>query len=186
MKLKNIENPTRLIYHNPVSLVTSNHKEIKNVFTVSWLCSVSNHPPMVMISVDKKRFSFNLIKQSGKFVINIPNIKMIKDVIYCGNVSRKNKDKFEERNLMYSVSDKGGIILNDTIAYVECEVKNEFDVGDHILFIGEIITSGAEEEAYSNGSWNLKNENAKTLHFLGENGRYITIDEINFKKNNNF
>lgn len=179
MKKKILKNQTRLIYHNPVSLITSNHNGQKNVFTVSWLCAVSNNPQLAMVSVDKKRASFPLIKESGKYVINIPNTKMLKDVIYCGNVSAKEKDKFKKRNLKFSVSENDGIILDDTIAYIECKVVNEFDVGDHILFIGEMINAGADEEVYSDGKWNLKSESAKTLHFLGENGRYITIDEIN-------
>ncbi|MCK5413709.1 MAG: flavin reductase family protein [Candidatus Pacebacteria bacterium] len=178
MKKKISKNPTRLIYHNPVSLITSNHNGTKNVFTVSWLCSVSNNPSMAMISVDKKRRSFPLIEQSGKYVINIPNIKMLKDVIYCGNVSAKEKDKFKERDLKFSVSENNGIILDDAIAYVECEVVNKCDIGDHVLFIGKIIDAYADEEVYSDGKWNLSNSNAKTLSFLGENGRYITIDEL--------
>ncbi len=181
MKKKIEKNPTRLIYHNPVSLITSNHNGKKNIFTVSWITAVSKHPQLVMISVDKKRASFPLIKKSGKYVINIPNIKMLKDVMYCGNVSANEKDKFKERNLKYSISENGGIVLEGAIACLECKVKNEFDIGDHILFVGEIISAYAEEEVYSDGKWHLENENAKTLSFLGENGRYITIAEIDFK-----
>ena len=179
MKIKNIKKPTRLIYHNPVSLITSKHKNQKNILTVSWLSVISNDPPSVMISVDKKRASFDLIEKSKKFVINIPNIKMLKDVIYCGNVSAREKDKFKERNLKFSISNNGGIILDNTIAYVECKTTMEIDFDKRMLFIGEIIDAGANEEVYSNNKWNLNNEDAKTIHFLGENGRYITIDEIN-------
>ncbi|MCK5490747.1 MAG: flavin reductase family protein [Candidatus Pacebacteria bacterium] len=178
MKKTISEKPTRLIYHNPVSLITSNYKGQKNVFTVSWLSVISNDPPSVMISVDKKRASFDLIEKSKKFVINVPNVKMLKDVIYCGNVSKREKDKFKERNLMFSISENDGIILNDVVAFVECKTTMEVDLGKRMLFIGEIVDAGADEEAYSDGKWNLKNENSKTLSFLGENGRYITIDEI--------
>ncbi len=181
MKIHNIDKPTRLIYHNPVSLVTSNYNGQKNVFTVSWLCAISNNPPLVMISVGKERFSYGLIRQSGKFVINIPNIKMKKDVIYCGNVSGTDKDKFKERGLEFSISENGGIILDKTIAFLECEIQEELDIGDHMLFIGKIIDAGAEEDVYKNGQWDLDNENSKVLHFLGQNGTYITIDKLTIK-----
>ncbi len=183
MKRKISEGQTKLVYNNPVSLITSNYKGEKNVFTVSWLCAVSKHPQSVMISVDKSRASFQLIRESGKFVVNIPNITMLKDVIYCGNVSKRDKDKFQERKLKFTVSDNKGIILDKAIAYVECKIVNEFDVGDHILFIGEIIDAGADEEVFSNGKWNLDNEYAKTLSFLGE-GKYITNCEIKVNKLN--
>lgn len=181
MKIRNIANPTRLVYHNPVSLVTSLHSGKKNIFTVSWLCTVSNHPPLIMISVGKNRYSYNLIKNSGKFVINIPNIKMIKEVIYCGNVSGKEKDKFKERELEFTISENGGIILDRSIAFLECEIQKELDIGDHMLFIGKIIDAGAEEAVYKNGNWDLDNEDSKVLHFLGQNGTYITIDKLIIK-----
>ncbi|MBW6441051.1 flavin reductase family protein [Patescibacteria group bacterium] len=181
MKHKISENQTRLIYHNPVSLITSNYHDKKNVFTVSWLCAVSKNPQLAMISVDKRRASFPLIKESGKYVINIPNLKMLKDVIYCGSVSAKDKDKFQERNFKFSVSENSGIILDDAIAFVECEVVNEFDVGDHVLFVGKIINAGAEEDVFTNGKWNMDNKDAQTLSFLGE-GNYIITSKIDHKK----
>lgn len=173
MKIHNIANPTRLVYHNPVSLVTSLYGGKKNIFTVSWLCAVSNHPPLIMISVGKDRYSYNLIENSGKFVINIPNIKMKKDVIYCGNVSGTDVDKFKERGLEYTISENGGIILNRTIAFLECKIAKKLDIGDHTLFIGKVIDAGAEENIYENGKWNSKNENAEILSYLGD-GTYLT------------
>ena len=177
MKKSITEGQINLVYNNPVSLITSSYEGEKNIFTVSWLCAVSKHPQLVMISVDKKRASLPLIKKSGRFVVNIPNTKMLKDVIYCGNVSKNDKDKFQERKLEFSVSDNEGIILDKAIAYLECKVVNEFDVGDHLLFIGEIVDARADEEVFSNGKWNLSNLNAKTLSFSGE-GKYVTNCEI--------
>src|SRR5680860_1175197 len=177
--MKNIiKNPTRLLYHNPVSLVTSTYDGKKNVFTVSWLSVISNNPPAVMISVDKKRFSFYLIEKSKKFVINIPNVKILKDVIYCGNVSAREKDKFQERNLKYITSKNDGVILDKTIAYLECKITKEIDLGDRMLFIGEIIDAGANEDVFSDGKWNLENGNSKIISFLGD-GNYATISQIN-------
>ena len=174
---KNIAKPTRLIYNNPVSLVTVNYKDRKNIFTVSWLCAASNNPPLVIISVGKDRYSRPLIEKSGMFVINIPNAEMIKDVMYCGNVSGKDNDKLKERNLRYTINKRGGIILDDAIAYLECEVRQKVDAGDHIIFLGEVTESGADSVAFANDKWNVKSKKANVLSYLGD-GCYTTHREL--------
>lgn len=56
----------------PPTLVTCGTLEKPNVLTVAWTGIVATHPPMTYISLRKSRFSYDIIKESGEFVINMP------------------------------------------------------------------------------------------------------------------
>ena len=67
----------------PVVLISSKNKEGKeNVFTVGWAGTVCTRPPMLSISIRPERLSYEYIKESMEFVVNIPSAKMTKQVDY--------------------------------------------------------------------------------------------------------
>ena len=78
----------------PVVLITSRNKEGKdNVFTVGWAGTVCTRPPMLSISIRPERLSYDYIKESMEFVVNIPHAGMTKKVDFCGVRSGKKIDK---------------------------------------------------------------------------------------------
>ena len=86
---------------NPVPgvLITSKNKEGKeNVFTVAWTGTISTKPPMLSISVRPERLSYEYIKETGVFVVNLPNVSMVKAVDYCGVKSGRKNNKIKEMN----------------------------------------------------------------------------------------
>ena len=88
MKMTTYTNPRQVI------LVTCRYKKIDNIFTLDWHTPLSFDPKMYAIAVEKTRFSHNLIKKSGVFVVNFMDRKYEKDIYYCGSHSGKNVDKF--------------------------------------------------------------------------------------------
>ncbi|VVB60122.1 FMN reductase (NADH) RutF [uncultured archaeon] len=171
-----VQKPTRLIHHNPVCLVTSKSDTVENVFTASWVMPVSNNPPMVALSVAKSRFSYGLIKKSGAFVLNIPNKSMLKEVIYCGSVSGRDKNKFAEMKFQKEMSPHANILLSKCIAYLECKVTKEIEVSDRTIFIAEIIANGVQKGLFENDKWILS-EKSEILLYLGD-GKYCTVRPV--------
>ncbi len=174
-----IDNPAILVYSHPVSLITSTHGDKRSVFSVSWLSPVSVNPTQVMLSVAKNRFSLELIRASNQFAINIPTVDQLKEVIYCGNVSGRDKDKFAEKNYKITISEKGNIILDDCVAFLECKVVHIFEVSDHFLVVGEVENCGVEEEIFDSELKVLKLEKTgtKLLTFIGK-GKYGSIQQL--------
>lgn len=70
-----------------------------NVLTIAWTGIVNSEPPMTYISVRPSRYSHNIIKESGEFVINVTTLELAKACDYCGVKSGKNTDKIKEMNL---------------------------------------------------------------------------------------
>lgn len=174
-----VSNPEILVYCHPVSLVTSRHKEKRSVFSVSWLSPVSRNPAQVMLSVAKNRFSLELIRASNCFVINIPTADQLKEVIYCGNVSGRDKDKFLERNYRTTVTENGNIILDDCVAFLECRVIHVFEVSDHFLVVGEVVSCGVEEKFFDaeSGVLKLGKNGVRLISYIGS-GKYASIEPL--------
>ena len=85
----------------PAVLVTCrgidrNGVEAENVFTVAWTGILNTVPPKTYISVRKSRYSYDIIKTSGEFVINVPASRMVREVDYCGIYTGAKVDKFDK------------------------------------------------------------------------------------------
>ena len=118
------------------------------MITLAWTGTVNSEPPMVSISVRKSRYSHELIRQSGEFVVNLTDEKMCRAVDYCGVKSGRDTDKAKETGLRYMPAE--GL---DTAPAVEgapvslcCRVKEVLELGSHDLFIGQVETVMVRED----------------------------------------
>ena len=82
----------------PSVLVSSSNGEKDNIITIGWTGICATHPPKLYISVRPERFSYNLIKESGEFVINLVPATLAKTADFCGVYTGKKVDKFEKCN----------------------------------------------------------------------------------------
>jgi len=116
-------------------------KKIKdNIITLSWHMPVSFDPPLYAIAVSKQRFSYSLIKESNVFVVNFMPIELKKQVLYCGRNSGEHLDKFKETGFEKQEAEKIDCpAVKQALSHLECEVVNEIEAGDHIIFIGKVL-----------------------------------------------
>ena len=88
----------------PAVMVSCGDMESANIITVAWTGVLNSEPPLVYVSIRPSRHSYNIIKQTKEFVINIPDEKLVWQVDYCGTKSGKEVDKFKEANLTKETS----------------------------------------------------------------------------------
>lgn len=122
----------------PCVLVTTQN----NIITIGMVHIFSFNPPLVGIGVAPRRFSFNLLKQSKEYVINIPPKNLLAQVSFCGEKSGRDNDKFEKTGLtkQLSLKLKTPSILECPLN-IECKVIKEVETGDHVWFIGEVVAA---------------------------------------------
>lgn len=143
--------------HNPrqVVLVTSRAdmkimgKDIlkDNIITLAWHMPVSFSPSLYAIAVGKTRFSCGLIKKSKSFVVNFLPYSLKEKAVICGSKSGEHIDKFAEAKLTKEESSSVDCPrIKEAAGYLECEVVNEVEAGDHIIFIGKVLKSEEKEE----------------------------------------
>ena len=116
----------------PVVLITCKNSEGKdNVFTVAWVGTICSKPPMLSISIRPERLSYDYIKETMEFTINLPTKKQTKEVDFCGVRSGRQIDKIKECPVN-----------------IECEVKDIIKLGSHDMFIAEVLCSHIDEDLF--------------------------------------
>ena len=92
--------PGTFLYPIPAVLVSCGTMEKSNVITVAWTGILNTNPAMVYISVRPTRYSYDIIKKQGEFVINLTTEKLAYVTDWCGVKSGKDHDKFKEMNII--------------------------------------------------------------------------------------
>ncbi|MGL4991293.1 MAG: flavin reductase family protein [Sarcina sp.] len=157
--------PSVMLNPVPAVMISSRNKEGKdNIFTVSWVNTICTRPPMLSISIRPERLSYDYIKESMEFIVNIPCSDLTYETDYCGVKTGKKIDKIKELNLeMVEGSHVNASYIKKCPVTIECRVKNIIPLGSHDLFIADVLGSHVNE--------NLLDEKGK-LHF--EFGNLIT------------
>ncbi|MDI6890099.1 MAG: flavin reductase family protein [Thermodesulfovibrionales bacterium] len=169
MSFKNIPitNANRLINHGPTVLITSKLGEKINVMTAAWQMPVSFKPMLVAVSIGHERFSHKLILESCEFVINIPHLGIIKEVLCCGTHSGRDTDKFKVCKLTPVKAQKVAVpLIKECIGNIECRLYSHHEAGDHTIFVGEVVAASVKEGIFD-GYLRVDLDQAKTLHHLG-------------------
>ena len=135
------------IYPLPAVMVSSGTIEKSNIMTVAWTGIINTNPAMCYISVRPERYSYNLIKKQGEFVINLTNKDLAYATDWCGVKSGAKVDKFKEMNLTKEKAKfvKCPIIKESPVA-IECKVKEIRKLGSHHMFIAEVLSIDADEK----------------------------------------
>ena len=131
----------------PPTLVTCEHNGIRNVFTVAWTGILCTQPPVTYISVRPERYSYELISESGEFVINLATEELTKAVDFCGVKSGRKLDKFAHLGLTCEKASKvGAPILAQSPVNIECKVREVVKLGTHDMFIADIVALDVANE----------------------------------------
>ena len=124
------------------------HDGHRNAFTATWFTQVSFTPPLVAVGINKESHSLQMIQQGKVFSVNI-----------LGKAHKPLAEHFVKpatvvgeklTTVAHQLGKTGTPILNDAIAYVECEVREIANsLGDHAVVIGEVVEAGVrnKEEA---------------------------------------
>ena len=125
-----------------VTVVTSASAGELYGMTVSSFASLSLNPPLVLICIDKSVPSHDMIRDSGRFVVNILAERQ-------EHLSRRfattANDKF--KGVAWHSGQLGLPVLDNTLAAIECRLRDALDGGDHTIFVGEVVDAEVREGA---------------------------------------
>lgn len=131
----------------PAVLVSCGTVEKPAALTIAWTGIISSDPPTTYISVRPERNSYEIIKQSGEFCVNMMPSLSVRTLDYCGIKSGKNEDKLEKRKLTALPCTKiSAPMIAQSKICLECKVKEIQPHGSHDMFIAEIVAVDIEED----------------------------------------
>ncbi|OQY32767.1 MAG: flavin reductase [Spirochaetaceae bacterium 4572_59] len=138
--------PGNMIYPVPAVLVSCGSEESGyNLITVSWTGTVCTNPPLCYISLRPGRYSYEIIKESGEFVINLTNRKMARATDWCGVKSGRDFDKFKETGLTpLTANIVKAPLIEESPINIECRVIEIKQLGSHDMFLSEVLSVHAD------------------------------------------
>ena len=139
--VKEIWKPGNMLYPIPAVMVSCGREgEKPNIITVAWAGNVCSSPAMLSISVRKERYSYDILKETGEFVVNLTNRDLMRATDWCGVRSGRDYDKFKEMGLTPQKSQMisaPGIL--ESPVNIECRTRQILELGSHDMFVAEVL-----------------------------------------------
>lgn len=170
--------PGTLIYPLPAVLVSCGAtQEEYNMLTVAWTGTVCTNPPMCYISVRPERHSYQIIRRTGEFVINLTTEEMARATDWCGVRSGRDYDKFKETGLtpLPAAQVQAPLIAESPIS-IECRVRQIIPLGSHDMFLAEVVNIQADERFIDPTTGKLDLEKARPIVY--SHGEYFSLGKM--------
>ena len=145
----------------PPVMVSCGDMENSNIITIAWTGIINTIPPKTYISVRPSRHSYNIIKESGEFVINLTPASLIKSADYCGIYTGAKVDKFAKCGLTKEAANEVSCpVIAESPLSLECKVTEIIKIGTHDMFLADIVAVDVDEKLLDkNGKLDLARAN---------------------------
>lgn len=138
-----------------------------NVMAAAWHMPIGLSPTLIAVAVHPGRLTHAFISASEQFVVNFPTVDLIGPVHHAGMITGRDIDKFATVGLEpeESIIVEAPRVLG-CAAYIECQLRDRATIGDHDLFVADIVSVFADDESFD-GHWNVEVDAGRLLHHLG-------------------
>lgn len=170
--------PGTLIYPLPAVLVSCGEREEEyNLVTVAWTGTVCTDPPMCYISLRRERHSYDIIRRTGEFVINLTTEELARATDWCGVKSGRDYDKFREMGLTPApgVAVKAPVVAEAPLS-IECRVQQILPLGSHDMFLAEVVNVQADDRYIDPETGRFSLEAARPIVY--SHGNYFRLGEL--------
>ncbi|MBQ0017925.1 MAG: flavin reductase family protein [Clostridiales bacterium] len=166
--------PGPLMAPLPTVMVSCGDMKDSNIITIAWTGIINSGPPMTYVSVQRTRHSYEIIRNSGEFVINVTTEELVKAMDYCGVKSGRDVDKFKELKLHKEKADEVACpLIAESPVNLECKVRDIKEMGTHVMFMAEIVAVHIDDKFVDDkGAYDFGN--MKLVAF--NHGKYYRID----------
>lgn len=162
-------NPATLLNPLPLCLLTCQGEgSAPNILTVAAIGICCFDPPTIGVALRPSRYSHGLIKESGEFVVNVPNRDLLRQVDLCGSISGKDQDKFSAAGLTPLPGEMvRAPLIKECPINLECQVRQIMTLGTHDLFLAQVVATHMDEECLDEvGKWRGERLQPLAYHLL--------------------
>jgi flavin reductase (DIM6/NTAB) family NADH-FMN oxidoreductase RutF len=130
---------TNSVLDSAVALLIVETGARRNAMTISFFSEVAHFPAALWVSVARTSYSYELLQESATFSLAVLNQKQRAIALSCGNTSGRSTDKC--KSLRLYKSEGGFLFLEDAIASTGAKIRESAEIGDHTLFVADIVES---------------------------------------------
>ncbi len=137
---KAIWKPGNMLYPVPAVMVSCKRPgERANIITVAWAGTICSDPVMLSVSIRPERYSYDIIKETGEFVVNLVSTELTRACDWCGVKSGRDVDKFKEMKLTEYKSEFMEVpAIEESPVNIYCKVDRIEKLGSHHMFIATV------------------------------------------------
>lgn len=139
--------PGTLLAPVPAVFVSCGSMEQPNVMTAAWTGIACTQPATTYVSIRPQRYSYGIIERTGEFAINMPDVKLVKALDFCGVKSGLDTDKYKECGITpEAASQIGAPLIAQCPVSIECRVTKKLELGSHDMFLAHILAVHVRED----------------------------------------
>lgn len=170
--------PGTMVYPIPAVMVSCGAvAEEYNIMTAAWTGTICSEPPMCYVSIRPERHSYDIIKRTGEFVINLTTVALAEATDWCGVRSGRDFDKFAHCGL---TAERSAVVAAPSIGEapvsVECRVRQIVPLGSHDMFIADVVNVAVDESLIDAQSGKLDLQRAGLLCY--SHGEYFAVGDL--------
>ncbi|MDR3046559.1 MAG: flavin reductase family protein [Bacteroidales bacterium] len=176
--MKRVLKPGNMLNPTPVVMVScGSHVEEFNIITIAWTGTICSDPPLCYISVRPERHSYNIIKRTGCFVINLVTEALAAKADWTGVKSGSKYNKFVEKEFTPIEAQKvEAPLIAESPINIECIVKDIIPLGTHDMFIAEVVSVSVDDALFNPKTNAIVLKRANLITY--SHGQYFGLGKI--------
>lgn len=167
---------SNMLYPVPAAMISCADEEGNaNIMTAAWIGTLCSDPVVISVSIRPNRYSYDLIKRTGEFVVNLTTQDLVYATDFCGVKSGRDVDKFEKLHLTKAPSKMvKAPAIGESPVSLECKVREIMKLGTHDAFIADVV-SVAVDDKYLDEKGRFDLEKAGLIAW--SHGEYFALGE---------
>ena len=164
-----------MLYPLPAVMIScARAGEKPNIITAAWVGTICSDPAMVSVSIRPERYSYDIIRETGEFVINLTTEELAYATDYCGVRSGRDVDKFREMGLTPGKAQHLSLapVILESPVNIECRVTEVKELGSHHMFLARVLGVSVDE-AYLNEKGRFELNETGLIAY--SHGTYLTL-----------
>ncbi len=137
---------------NALALIGSRAGDQRNAMTASWITQLSMEPVLIGVAVDNDAVTRRLIADGGSFTVNLWDANDTRVFVKFSKPAVDDGSTLNGRAVRSATT--GAPVFDDALAWVDCALRQQLDLGTHTLFVGEVVDAAINDDEARPASMN--------------------------------
>jgi flavin reductase (DIM6/NTAB) family NADH-FMN oxidoreductase RutF len=129
---------------NGLVLIGSRSADERNAMTATWVTQLSMEPVLIGVGVDNSSVTHRLIREGGSFTVNLWSAKDMKVFVRFSKPATDDEATLNGRPVRPAMT--GAPVFEEAVAWMDCTVRQQLDLGTHTLFVGEVVDASINDD----------------------------------------